>query len=765
MPSFLKDLRRKSITRKPASADSEKWSASNTSSNGTNKSSSTLNSFLGSSTPPSTLLSERSKSATNLVATNGSPPPVPTRPSVVSSKSNRYSIVGSPVSNGQPRNMAATSPLAPRVVSISDNSWVHQKVFLIYGQIGDVTQPQDGHVIVCHHQDTFPQTSWPVFDSHFKTLVHLQPGPNRLRLDFLPSKAAPPTSSPTHSSWININYLPLNASPPLHLVILLAKDSPETYDAVPERVQREGNGLATAIRKYRMSAYLWQAFTGEQMNRNNFGRRCFRFEEEWQQGTLTYRDMETNQMRNEAKIHIIRMDKTLQEIRDLEVAQQYEPAKRKGDLYGWAMDAVRAYFAPRPGQKQYVSCLYLDTHWDAQYKTVRGHAALGGGSNDLQLAVFGSHALQSYPASIEEVVPAFMDCTRTDMNFVANDLNESGSNWEAANIGIGAHLHETGHLLGCPHQESGVMLRDYIKFNRTFVAREAFSTRTKSPGQRLCLPKDECTWHRLDTLRFRFHPCFRLPTDPPPNQDESVQVWTVDVGNVLATASSGIPFIELYAEGDDVCHAWIEYMEPGSSNGPPRQVSLIESELRSRLPEKSRNKKLKIDIFSVGGGKHTVEDFNQLASKAARVKLPDGRAGFRGSKLGFSQQDGTQAQEILLQSAFQQTKLLRAVRVYSGFCLDGVEFIYEDSTTQLFGKRGGKPGGSEFALDTRRGEILMGFYLRAGVWIDGLQILTSLGRKSEIYGNATGGSGYVLQPIPSKLRKTLMLTEFVSAIL
>ena len=614
-------------------------------------------------------------------------------------------------------------------------------MFLVYGQIGDVTQPQDGHVIVCHHQDNFPQTSWPVFDSHFKALVHLQPGPNRLRLDYLSAKGAPPPSSPAHSSWININYLPLNASPPLHLVILLAQDSPETYDAVPERVQREGNGLATAIRKFRMAAYLWQAFTGEQMNRNNFGRRCFRFEEEWQQGTLTYRDMDTNQMRNEAKVHIIRMNKTLQEIRDLQVAQQYGPAQKKGDLYSYAMDAVRAYFAPRPGQKQYVSCMYLDTHWDPQHKTVRGHAALGGGSDDLQLAVFGSHALQSYPASIEEVVPAFMDCTRTDTNYVANDLNESGSNWEAANIGIGAHMHETGHLLGCPHQESGVMLRDYVKLNRTFVAREAFATRTKSPGQRLCLPKDECTWHRLDTLRFRFHPCFRLPTDPPQNQDDSVQVWTVDVGNVLVTAASGIAFIELYAEGDDVCHSWIEYLEPGQTNGPPRQVSLMESELRSRLPEKNRNKKLKVDIFSAGQGKHTVEDFNQLASKASRVKLPDGRAGFRGSKLGFSQQDGTQPHEVILQSASQSMKLLRAVRVYSGFCLDGIEFVYEDSTTQLFGKRGGKPGGSEFALDTRRGEVLMGFYLRAGLWIDGLQILTSLGRKSEVYGNATGGSG------------------------
>ena len=70
-------------------------------------------------------------------------------------------------------------------------------------------------------------------------------------------------------------------APPLQLVMLLGKDSDGTFDAVPERVQREGNGLETAMKKYRMAAYLWQAFTGEQMFRNSFGRRCFRFEEEW----------------------------------------------------------------------------------------------------------------------------------------------------------------------------------------------------------------------------------------------------------------------------------------------------------------------------------------------------------------------------------------------------------------------------------------------------------------------------------------------------
>lgn len=569
--------------------------------------------------------------------------------------------------------------------------------------------------------------------------MHLQPGPNRIRLDFVSPRLPTSNGAAAHSSWININYLPLISSPPLDLVILLGRDSTGTFDAVPERIQREGNGIETAIRKFKMAAYLWQAFTGEQMNRNGFGRRCFRYEEAWQAGTLSSRDIETSQMRNEAKIHVIRTDKTVAELRDADRAQQNPNASKSGDLFSIAMDAVRHYFEPRPGQTRYVSVLLLDSHWDTNAKLVRGHAALGGGAEGIQLAVFGSHALQSYPSSIEEVVSAFSDCTRTDTNYVANDCNESGSNWEAANIGIGAHMHETGHLFGCPHQESGVMLRDYVRLHRTFTCREAFSTRTKSPGQRLCLREDECAWHRLDVLRFRFHPCFRLTSDMPLNSDESIQVWTVDNGTILVTAATGIAFIEIFTDGDDICRQHLEYIDGNGPSGPPRQITLTEADLRSRLPDDTRKRKIKLEIHSAGMGKHVVEDVSALNPKSARVKLPNGQVAFRGGKLGFSQLEGSQPHEVLLSSVTDQRKLLMHVRVYHGFAMDGIEFFYEDRTSQLFGKRSGT--GSDFNLDTRRGESIMGFYLRAGLWIDGLQILTNLGRRSEIFGNAIGGSG------------------------
>lgn len=655
--------------------------------------------------------------------------------------------LGSPVSSGRGPQLPI-SQYSPHIDNIADNAWVYQKVLIVHGTIGDATQQSiDGTLTVSRLDDSFPPIAWPVCDSHFKALIYMMPGANKIRFDFSSPKVANSgTSNPIHASYLTVHMLPPINAPPLQLAILVAKDSPAVYDAVPTRAEREGNGVALAVRKFRMAAYLWQAFTAEQMHRNRLGRRAFRFEEEWTQGTANIRDLESGTMRSEARVHVIRTDKTVAELRDLNRAQQNPMATEKDALFGIAADAVKNYFNPLPGQKQYVSVLILDSHWDPSSKVVTGHAALGGGCGDLQLAIFGSHCLQSYPASFEEVVPAFSDCTPTDTKYVANDCNEAGSSWEAANIGIGAHLHETGHLFGCPHQENGVMLRDYTRFNRSFMAREAYSTRTKSKGG-LVLQGDECTWHRLDCLRFRSHPCFKLPNDPPLSVDDSVQAWPVEGGNVMVTAPAGVSFVEIYGEGDDVCRKWIEI---APENGRLRRhITLKDSELRDRLPEDKRRGKMRISIKSAGGGSVDIEDFKQLCSKESALRLGNaitGKTAYRSQRLGLSKMEGSTPQEFLFTSAAKQDRVLSRIMFYHGSALDGMEFIYDDESSQLFGKRGGKVGGDCFEMDIRRGEYISGFYVRSGFWIDGIQVLTSLGRRSPVYGNAHGGSAHTLIP-------------------
>ncbi|PKS07098.1 hypothetical protein jhhlp_005697 [Lomentospora prolificans] len=708
----------------------------------------------GSLTPPS--VSSSSDPSLNLPGSKDSlvpPSPAIPRPplSAAAPGSSRNSVSGMSGLGYPPMNYKPSAPLsqyAPRILNIAENAWVYQKVILLTGTIGEpAKQAIDGTVSVSRLDDTFPQINWPVCSSHFKCLVYLQPGANRIRLEFTNPKLR--TSAPVHVSHLTLHMLPPTSSPPLQLAILIAKDSPETFDAMPARIEREGNELELAVRKFRMAAYLWQAFTAEQMFRNRLGRRAFRFEEEWMLGSSTYRDSELCTMRSEARVHIIRTDKTVEEIRDLDKAQQYGKATDKNALFDIAAEAVKGYFKPMQGQKQYVSVLILDAHWDPAVKTIRGHAALGGSAGDLHLAVFGSHCLQSYPASFEEIVPAFTDCTPTDTNHVANDCNQAGSSWEAANIGIGAHLHEVGHLFGCPHQESGVMLRDYVTLNRTFVAREAYCTRTRSKGGPVSV-EDECKWHRLDCLRFRSHPCFRLPNDPVLHPDNGLQVYPIDGDTVSVMATTGISFLEIFVEGDDVCRTWIEY--PVENGAPQRQIDLVEDELRAHLPNSvKRGAKLKLSVKSYGGGNIDIPDFKTLCSKESTVKLgKTGRLGFRGQMVGLSRLQNTQAHEVVFvpSGSKGKTRVVSKIVVFHGRAVDGLEFVFDDGSVEMFGKKGGKPGGDTFdlVLDIRRGEYLAGFHVRAGAWIDGIQILTSVGRKSQIYGNSKGGSPQTLIP-------------------
>ncbi|EZF80742.1 hypothetical protein H110_07635, partial [Trichophyton rubrum MR1448] len=695
-------------------------------------------------------------------------PPPPQRTVPISSQSCRNSMLGvNPSAASSTKNIAPSSPLAPRVLSISDNSWVNQKLLLLYGTIGErdpQKTPLDGSVAVHHLQDaSFPAIAWPVRASCFKALVHLVPGPNRVRLEYVSPKQAP--SAAPHTAWINVNYLPLANSPPLQLAILLGSDSQAHYDAAPASSKKAANDLDNAVRKFRMAAYLWQAFTGEQMYRHNFGRRCFHFEEEWQTGSLSGRDPENSIMRSEAKVHIIRCDHTVQQLRALSNNNNNSgTASTSTDLFRVAMDAVRKYFDLRPGEQRYVSALLLDTHWDSNTQSLTGHAALGSSqSADLKLALFGSHGLHSYPACLQDIVPCFSDCARTDTAYVANHNNECGSNWETASSSLGRHLHEVGHLFGCTDSDSGIMGSDYLHFNRTFMTWEPYSTRTKEQGARLLLQPDECRWNRLDVLRFRFHPCFKMPSDPSCPSSDIIQLWSVDGEKMLATSSAGIAFIEIFTSAQtDVPAAFIEYVDSSAGNsGIPKEASFTEAEIRAQLPDGARKSKLvRLRIYSGCLSVLTVSDLSALTASKAKdwcVKIPTVTGSEQANYLPYQPADSLQGSLEKQDVFFETNKPVTTIRVYSAekpgsdpegsprTTIAGIEFRYEDSSSQLFGSRGQAMIDDEYTIESRRGEMMMGFHLRADKdGVHGIGILTSFGRRSGVYGCSKATQGGTL---------------------
>lgn len=242
----------------------------------------------------------------------------------------------------------------------------------------------------------------------------------------------------------------------------------------------------------------------------------------------------------------------------------------------------------------------------------------------------------------------------------------------------------------------------------------------------------------MDCLRLRHHPCFRLPTDPVTTATpDNPQIYAVENG-VFASAQSGIFLVKIYTDG--VYRAHMEF-----TTKIEREALLLENELREKLPQDCRSKSMKLKIYSAGQGRAIVEDFS--ATKGSRVQLSNGYGvAFKSLLFGLSETYESQPQEIFLHT-LTPGRMLTSIRIFHSDALDGLEFMYEDSSSQLFGHRGDKKESgtteiSDFSLDTRKGESLLGFCVRSGSYVDGIEIITSFGRRSPLFGNPHGGTRY-----------------------
>ncbi|KAI5817035.1 putative peptidase family-domain-containing protein, partial [Pyronema omphalodes] len=525
---------------------------------------------------------------------------------------------------------------------------------------------------------------------------------NKLRLEYNSSK------TPSFSTSLTVNMLPLAASPPLHLAVLLGKDSMGQFDYQGERQEHEENGTEMVQKKLRMAAHLVQV--PEQMYRNRLGRRCFRLEEEWDVDTLSNRATNST-MRNLAKVHIIRSEKTVDgsvEIRRIEQTENGEALKQ---LVKQAVD--KHLGSGFTAIKRYIAVVLIDAKGHLQFQGLSNQSALNDG-----LGIIGSRSLYTLPSCIEEVVPALSDCTRIGATAESPNATQSGFFWEAATLALGAMME------AFLSPQTPIEPRDFSKVNRTFVTKEPYSLKTKSPGLKLSLPQEECSWPRVDCLRFRYHPCFRLPTDPlPPPLPDTPQIYALENGIVVG-ASSGVALVLIYT--GDTYRDYIEY-----TSKPEREVFLQEDVLRAKLSGVPKSATIKLKIYSAGQGESVIEDFH--AAQKLSVTLPDklGTA-FKSSTGKFEEACGEQN---LVFDSLTAGRMLMGIRIFHNGFVEGLEFQYEDQSSQLFGRKG--ETSTDFPLDTRKGESLMGFQLRIDEVqkMKGIEILTSFGRRSPNYGS------------------------------
>lgn len=520
----------------------------------------------------------------------------------------------------------------------------------------------------------------------------------------------------TETIVVSLNYYPLLNTPPLHLAIMIAKDSPLIIDCPPGRSGGLPNGHSTldaVIAKFRIAAYMWQALTAEDMRIKGLGRRSFRLEEERTANTTSQAFLYTeaqetlhanNNIGPTAKIHLVGTDKTVMELRDPNIAQQNKQASDKNQLFNIFLAALKNYGHPfDPSSHPIVAGLILDSHYSVDQNLILAHAALGAhNGHGISLGMFGSHLTYSWPRFIEEVHECLLD-TRAPGPTLGNDNGECATMWEACSIGQGAFLHEVGHAFGAPHS-TGIMVRGYAEhWPRNFLSRTAYSVAHKREGVVVIEGQtaNNARWDLRDALSFRLFPHFWIPGDEllePGVRAETPSVVVIGQGD---PAKLGI---QLSCRAKVVQVSFNDNLESYPTVvSPCNNTIYLMKDLKSRFPRRD-NRPLKLTVLGMNGKTRTVHDVWRLFGLEDIIRIPGSKVVLTKQSILCAQMEADEYKEPDASTVWSWATLLakprdglgygprsmkhvKSIDVRTGAYLDGLYIDFDDGERVNCGPR------------------------------------------------------------------------------
>jgi len=288
--------------------------------------------------------------------------------------------------------------------------------------------------------------SWPINSfNEFKVLTRLKTGNNLIFLSYNYVK----TNTETASLNLNLFYQENMSLEPLILGIFVVKDSKLRFDMDRESLAAgEKNDYESAEKRLRMAGLLWQALTSDSLNSYGLGRKSFRLEMDTNQSLFLYfilysylvifykinvfldpiiRQFVSNYTKAE-------LEKIFLEQKNFEFMGSVHTAIKESSFYKQQFQSVR--------DRMLVGCLLLDSYYNKTLNRILLHEALGGGG----LGIFGSHLTHGWPENENEFIRRFTDSRSLDFTQLAND--DSLTKYRALDVGIGAMLHEVGHIHG-----------------------------------------------------------------------------------------------------------------------------------------------------------------------------------------------------------------------------------------------------------------------------------------------------------------------------
>ncbi|PVV02206.1 hypothetical protein BB560_003347 [Smittium megazygosporum] len=309
------------------------------------------------------------------------------------------------------------------LLNINDAEVVYHRFLIVDGLIVS-SEVENGQISI--KRDKFPDLTYAVVENNFKAIVELGMGDNTVTFQFTKADSTALTRSVKIRMESNLR------SMPVRLGVVYGKDSQMKYDMDPTPENQDPKDwINSAISKLRCAAYLWQAFTAYEMQKNGFGWRTFRFEEE---NTLDTMNNQNPTTRSIPKVCLLPSEETVTYIRDKQRAEQWVPSSGEErtifdtqlDVASNALDKSKETFK---NSKHYIAVLTLDSTWPKADGIVLGHAALSSQSTVRNIAVHGSHMLYAWPSCIQDVVKCFSNTTKVNEDVLYADKDGVKEYW------------------------------------------------------------------------------------------------------------------------------------------------------------------------------------------------------------------------------------------------------------------------------------------------------------------------------------------------
>jgi Jacalin-like lectin domain len=222
-----------------------------------------------------------------------------------------------------------------------------------------------------------------------------------------------------------------------------------------------------------------------------------------------------------------------------------------------------------------------------------------------------------------------------------------------------------------------------------------------------------------------------LPVELQVNPDEVVY-WPCENGLIVA-ASSGIILILIRLSEKSFPVACFEY-----TDRPENEVFLFETDIIEKLPEIERKPgvEIRLEAISAGGGRVDI-DWQKIMEEGKSHLSEENTDMFESRMVGNGDTEGSQDLGYFIFNSPFMTSGLTNLRIFSSWgtrlmvgisharALYAIEFHYADGTTLVFGAPHPRSRGTDIPIDTDGGELIRGFSVRAGEWIDAIKVITN----------------------------------------